>query len=120
MRYISKGLQVNSRCLISFSLGKNYQDELWCDVVPMDACHILLGRPWMYDRRVMHNGYLNTYSFTKNGKKITLNPMSPSELHKIKPQKGQSQSDLLLTCGEPLLKASQHEFEALKEWILQV
>jgi len=34
----SKGLQVNSRCLISFSLGKNYQDELWCDVVPMDAC----------------------------------------------------------------------------------
>ena len=115
-----KGLQVNSRCLISFSLGKNYQDELWCDVVPMDACHILLGRPWMYDRRVMHNGYLNTYSFTKNGKKITLNPMSPSELHKIKPQKSQSQSDLLLTCGEPLLKASEHEFEALKEWILQV
>ena len=115
-----KGLQVNSRCLISFSLGKNYQDELWCDVVPMDACHILLGRPWMYDRRVMHNGYLNTYSFTKNGKKITLNPMSPSELHKIKPQKSQTQSDLLLTCGEPLLKASQHEFEALKEWILQV
>jgi len=23
-----KGLQVNSRCLISFSIGKNYQDEL--------------------------------------------------------------------------------------------
>jgi len=38
-----KGLQVNSRCLISLSLGKNYQDELWCDVIPMDACHILLG-----------------------------------------------------------------------------
>jgi len=48
----SKGIQVNSRCLISFSIGKNYQDELWCDVIPMDACHMLLGRPWLYDRRV--------------------------------------------------------------------
>jgi len=113
-----KGLQVNSRCLISFSLSKNYQDELQCDVIPMDVCHILLGRPWMYDRKVMHNGYLNTYSFTKYGKKITLNPMSPSELHKMKPQKSQNQSDLLLTYVEPLLKASQHEFKALKEWIL--
>jgi len=41
----SKELQVNSRSLISLSIGKNYRDELWCDVIPMDACHILLGRP---------------------------------------------------------------------------
>jgi len=32
-----KGLQVNSWCLISFSIGKNYQDELCCGVIPMDA-----------------------------------------------------------------------------------
>ena len=25
-----KGLQVNSRCLITLSIGKNYHDELWC------------------------------------------------------------------------------------------
>jgi len=41
----SKGLQVNSRYLISFSIGKNYQAELWFDVIPMDACHMLLRRP---------------------------------------------------------------------------
>ena len=57
-----KGLQVNSRCLISFCIGK------------MDACHILLGRPWLFDRKVVHDGYLNTYSFSKDGKKITLAP----------------------------------------------
>jgi len=44
-----KGLQVNSRCLISLSIGKNYQDELWCDIISMDACHMLLGRPWLFD-----------------------------------------------------------------------
>ena len=24
---------------------ENYKDEILCDVVPMEACHILLGRP---------------------------------------------------------------------------
>ncbi|KAH9312307.1 hypothetical protein KI387_027342, partial [Taxus chinensis] len=28
---------VDKRCLISFSIGNNYKDELWCDVIPMDA-----------------------------------------------------------------------------------
>jgi len=112
-----KGIQVNSRCLVSLSIGKHYSDEVWCDIIPMDACHILLGRPWLFDRKVLHDGCLNTYSFSKDGKKITLAPLSPSQLHKIKPSK-QPQSDLLLTCSEPLLKASHHEFKTFREWIL--
>ena len=40
-----KGLHVNSWCLISLHIGKNYQDELWCDIIPMDTCHILVGSP---------------------------------------------------------------------------
>jgi len=74
----SKGLQVNSRCLISFSIGKNYQDELWFDLIPIDAYHMLLGRPWLFDRKVINNGYLNAYSFTKDGKKITLTSLAHS------------------------------------------
>jgi len=114
----SKGLQVNSRCLVSFSIGKNYHDELWFDVIPMDACHMLLGRPWLFDRKVNHNGYLNTYSFTKDGKKVTLSSLTPSQLQKAKPQKNQDRSDVLLACSEPILKASHHELKAFKEWIL--
>jgi len=116
----SEGLRVNSRCLISFSIRKNYHNELWCDVIPMDAYHILLGRPWMHDRKLMHNGFLNTYSFSKGGKKITLSPLSPSKLHKNKPLKSPEHSNLLLTFGEPLLKASYHEFRASKKWILSI
>ena len=77
-----KGLQVNCRCVVSSSIGKNYQDELWCDIIPMATCHVLLGRPWLFDRRVSHDGFLNTYSLTKDGKKITLAPLSPSQLTK--------------------------------------
>ncbi|GJV55821.1 RNA-directed DNA polymerase [Tanacetum coccineum] len=36
--------KVTKRCLVHFSIGKKYNDEVWCEVVPMDAYHILLGR----------------------------------------------------------------------------
>lgn len=45
-----------------------------CDVVPMDACHLLLGRPWQYDRRRSHDGFTNTYSFSFENRRITLIP----------------------------------------------
>jgi hypothetical protein len=40
----------------------------------MDACHILLGRPWQYDRSVVHDGRKNIYSLSIKGKKIVLAP----------------------------------------------
>ena len=40
----------------------------------MDACHLLLGRPWQYDRKVTHDGHANTYSFLFNNTKIVLLP----------------------------------------------
>ena len=70
-----------------------------------------MGRPWLFDSKVMHDGYLNNYTFQKDGKKITLAPLSPSQLQKIKPQKNQEHSDLLLTAKELLLKVSHHEFK---------
>jgi hypothetical protein len=57
---------INKRCLIKFFIGKTYRDEVWCDVILMDACHLLLGRPWKYDREVMHDGENNTYTFWKD------------------------------------------------------
>ena len=66
----------------------------------------------------MHNGFLNTYSIFKGGKKITLVSLSPSELFKHKLQKIPKRSDILFTYSEPLLKAFYHEFRAFREWIL--
>jgi len=68
----------------------------------------------------MHNCYLNTYSFSKEGKKITLAPLSPSKLHEIQPQKKPKHKDSLLSVTERILKASQHDFKAFKEWILSM
>ena len=66
---------------IAFSIGK-YEDEVLCDIVPMQACHFLLGRPWQYDRIVNHNGCSNRYSFALNDKPIILKPLTPKEVYK--------------------------------------
>ncbi|XP_042979994.1 uncharacterized protein LOC122310185 [Carya illinoinensis] len=74
--WLNKGSEVtvDRRCLVSFSIGRKYFDNAWCDVVSMDACHVLLGRPWQYDRSVIHDGQKNMYSLNIKGKKIVLAP----------------------------------------------
>ncbi|GKF69357.1 reverse transcriptase domain-containing protein [Tanacetum coccineum] len=53
LTWLKKGntVKVSQRCLVQFSIGKNYKDEVWSEVIPMDAAHILLGRPWKFDRK---------------------------------------------------------------------
>lgn len=60
-------ISVKHYCLVSSSLGKTYKDSILCDVIPMKTCHILLGRPWLYDSWVQYDGFTNTYSFLYEG-----------------------------------------------------
>ena len=46
---------------MEFQIG-TYKDVVLCDIIPMDVCHILLGRPWEYDGQEVHDGRKNTYS----------------------------------------------------------
>ncbi|KAG7543275.1 Reverse transcriptase domain [Arabidopsis thaliana x Arabidopsis arenosa] len=81
LRWLSNQKQtVTHQVLVSLSIGR-YEDEILCDVLSMEAGHILLGRPWQYDRRTVHDGYTNKYSFEYQGRKITLAPMSPHEVY---------------------------------------
>ncbi|XP_057522558.1 uncharacterized protein LOC130802561 [Amaranthus tricolor] len=67
---------VNKQCLIGFTIG-SYKDQVLCDVLDMNACHVLLGRPWQYDKRSMHNGFTNTYIIKHEGKLKELVPLPP-------------------------------------------
>ena len=64
---------------LNFSVG-DYTDTVICDVLPMDACHLLLGRPWQYDRHATHEGRSNTYSFWKAGRRHVLRSMFMGEI----------------------------------------
>ena len=67
-------LHVDKQVEIKFSIG-NYKDKVLCDVVPMEACHILLGRPWQFDKKTLHDGLTNEISFTHKYKKFVLSPL---------------------------------------------
>lgn len=45
--WLQKGHQllVNEQCEVEFHIG-SYKYKALCDIMPMDVCHILLGRPW--------------------------------------------------------------------------
>ena len=99
-----KGIQISSKCLVSLSVKKGYKDEIWCDVILMDAYHVCLGRPWLFDRGVMYDGRLNTYAFTKDHRKMTFTLLKPSQIQKLKDL---PQLDVFLTT---LLRSPQHKF----------
>jgi hypothetical protein len=97
--WLQKGHQVmiTKQCLVEIKIG-GYKDEILCDVIPMDVCHILLGRPWQFDRNVIHDGRKNTYTLEKNGRTHMLLPMEE------KRAKEEASTSILLMSGKELLK----------------
>ena len=53
----------NQQVKIDLSVGI-YKDEILGDVVPMETCYVLLGRPWKFAQNSMHNGRTNEITFT--------------------------------------------------------
>nr|KYP54698.1 hypothetical protein KK1_000894 [Cajanus cajan] len=72
-------IEVKDQVNVPFSIGK-YKDEILCDIIPMDASHILLGRPWQHDRKAIHDSVPKNIFLVHLGKKHTLTPLSPSQV----------------------------------------
>jgi hypothetical protein len=51
---------------VHFSIGTTYHDYADCDVVPMQACSLLLGHPWEFDTDAIHYGRSNKYTLMHN------------------------------------------------------
>ena len=56
---------------------------MYCDVVDMDTCQLLFGRPWQYDLYAQHTGKENVYYLEKNGVKFTLLPLRSEARPKV-------------------------------------
>uniref|UniRef100_A0A0E0J2G5 Uncharacterized protein n=1 Tax=Oryza nivara TaxID=4536 RepID=A0A0E0J2G5_ORYNI len=46
-------LKITHKARVKFSIG-NYVDIVDCDIAPMNACHLLLGRPRQFDLDATH------------------------------------------------------------------
>ncbi|KAK1648873.1 hypothetical protein QYE76_066678 [Lolium multiflorum] len=72
-------VKIQHTVTVNFKIGP-YEDTIECDVVPMTVCHMLLDRPWQFDKKAIHDGYSNAYTFTVKDKKFELRPMTPSQI----------------------------------------
>lgn len=70
---------VTEICSIPLSIGNYYKDQIVCDIIDMDVCHILLGGPWQYDNQTFHKGRDNTCEFMWMGKCVLLLPLGKEE-----------------------------------------
>jgi hypothetical protein len=61
-------IKVSRSVRVPFSIGA-YSNYVDCDVVPMEACSLLRGRPWQYDTDSLHHGRSNHYSLMLRDRK---------------------------------------------------
>lgn len=64
---------------VTLSTGRRYKDNINCDIVDMDATHLLLGRPWQFDVDATHKGRLNQYIIMVDDSKVALMPLPPEK-----------------------------------------
>ena len=83
----TNGIKLTQQVLVPFSIG-SYKDQVLCDIIPMTASHILMGRPWAYDRKVIHYGGTNEYRVQMGSRSHKWAPLSPMEVaqaqHKLR------------------------------------
>jgi hypothetical protein len=60
-------LNVTKNCRFIFSIASKLIDEIDLDVVPLDICGIVLGSPYIYDRKSVFFLHENKYHLTKGG-----------------------------------------------------
>jgi hypothetical protein len=60
-------LQVTKKCVLKFAITNKFMDEVELDVVPLDICGIVLGSPYLYDRKPVFYREQNKYHIFKDG-----------------------------------------------------
>ena len=75
-----------------FAITANFVDEVDLDVIPLDICGIVLGSPYLYDRKVIFYRQENKYHLFKDGveyvvrahtKKMNLSIINAGQMKRI-------------------------------------
>jgi hypothetical protein len=87
-------MHITKKCTLKFSISFKYVDEVTCDVVPVSECGMVLGSPYLYDRKTIFYMTNNQYHLTKAVQEYVVHA------HHVKANK-------TLQTMEQLIKASQ-------------
>ena len=73
-------IKVMKQAKIPLKIGV-YTGEVLCDVTPMTACHVLLGRPWLSDNHVKYDGKYNKIRLNSEGQRVVIPALPPHKVH---------------------------------------
>ena len=61
-------LQVSRKCILRFAITAHFIDTVELDVVPLDISGIVLGSPYLFDRKAIFHRHENKFRLFKYGK----------------------------------------------------
>ncbi|XP_051119802.1 uncharacterized protein LOC127243695 [Andrographis paniculata] len=77
----SGDMKITRQAKVQISIGP-YKEDVLCDVTPMTACHVLLGRPWQSDKGIIYDGKTNKVRFYDKGYKVMILSLPLKEVRK--------------------------------------
>jgi len=60
-------LQVTRQCKLKFSFGSAFADEVELEIIPLDICGIVLGSPYLHNRKAIFYRAEKKYLLVKDG-----------------------------------------------------
>ena len=61
-----RGIRNTQQCLLQYGI-KPFQDEVLCDVAPLEVCDVLLGQPYMWKRHAVYESRSRSVIVTLGG-----------------------------------------------------
>jgi hypothetical protein len=114
-------MHVTKQCTIKFAISDKYVDEVICDVVSLKECGIVLGSPYLYDRKAIFYRSKNQYQFTKEGHDYIVHAHHVKESNKL--QTMEQLTKAVQVSDKPLIVSSEvidlkQEQNMIMEWKL--
>ena len=82
--------------------------------MPIHVTHLLLGRPWQFDRKAKHDVFKNRYSLKKYGRIYTLAPLTPKQVYEDQIQLKKSYEEEHSDSAKVEEQAKQHGENVMK------
>jgi hypothetical protein len=112
-------MHITKECTIKFAISSKYVDEVTCDVVSLRECGMILGSPYLFDRKAIFYRTKNQYQFTKAGHDYVVHS------HHVKENKTLQTREQLMNavqaCNKPIIVSNEvidlkKEQDMVVEW----
>jgi hypothetical protein len=85
-------------------------------MVPIHANHLLLGRPWRFERKAKHDRFKKRYSLEKDGRTYTLASLSPRQVYEDQLKlKKKSEAEMVIQQYEIVVTMQKY----IRKWLVR-